>query len=59
MAGGFKLLPLHMTMVWTMLLELESWHRAKAVVCASKQRAPSEDRDGDSSSTPGPRPPSR
>ena len=45
-------------------MELESQHQAKAVVCASKQRAPSEDGDGDSSSTAGPkargpRPPSR
>ena len=45
-------------------MELESRHRAKVVVHTSKQQAPSEDRDGDSSSTTGPkvqgpRPPSR
>ena len=45
-------------------MELESQHRAKAVVCITKQRDPSEDGDGDSSSTAGakaqgPRPPSR
>ena len=45
-------------------MELESRHRAKAVVCTNKQRAPSEDGDGDSSPAAGakargPRPPSR
>ena len=37
-------------------MELESRHRAKAVVCASKQRAPSEDGDGDPAPPQGQRP---
>ena len=33
-AGDFILLPLHMTMVWSMLLELESRHRATPLMFA-------------------------
>ena len=44
---------MHLLLIGSMLMEPKSWHRAKAVVCFSKRRAPSEEGMGISSSTAG------
>ena len=38
---------MHLLLIRSMPLSMKSRHRAKADVCFSKQRAQSEDRDGD------------
>ena len=47
--------PMHWLLIGSMLMELKSQHQGKAIVCFSKQRAPSEEGMGISSSTAGPK----